>query len=257
MLCFALLAHQDEKALLQQIRNIRKYNGHHVKIVLYNGGKNPDFGKKVCKTANVMYCPYSRPLAWGKTGRSHYDVMRWLEENKVKYDYLAVLDSDVLFVRGGLEKWLEKQLNGYDCVLPVFRHETAPETTTWTPGTTMWKEWSRWKPFFNSSHFYGTFNPLQVYRHGIIRSMLARIDKSKLERLLRDTKVFALDEMIYITTAVLCGGRCKEYPKAVTQYLRPYPRISLEEAKAAKRNPAVMFVHPVKDGAVWKWICEQ
>lgn len=255
MICFALLAHKDEKALLQQINNIRKFNGPHVKIVLYNGGNNPNFGKQVCKHANVMYCPYSRPLKWGQLARFHFDVMRWLEEKRVQYDYLAVLDHDVLFVNQGLETLLRKELNGFDFIGKVVRHETDRRKTTWIPGKTMWREWYRWKPFFGSDRFCGTFNPMQVYRHNIIKRILARINKSRLERLLSNTKVFALEEILYITLAVRCRGRCKEYPKNVSRYLRVSPRIRLWEARNAMRKNEILFVHPVKDAAVWNLIC--
>lgn len=256
MLCFALLAHKNEHALLQQIRNIRKYNGKHVKIVLYNGGTDPDFGKHACKRENVMYCPYSSPLKRGKTGRFYYDVMRWLEEKKVHYDYLVYTESDVLFVNGGFEKLLQKELRGYDFIGKRIRNVTNPKTTTWDPGISMWKEWNRWKPFFKNDHFYGTLNPMQVYRHAIIKHMLSRIDKTKLEWLFKNTKTFALGEMLYITLAVLCGGRGKEYPLPAKKYLR-VSRLRLGEVKQAKRTPQIMFVHPVKNAYVRDWICKQ
>lgn len=255
MICFALLAHKDELALLQQIYNLRKYNGPHIKIVIYNGGKNPNFGKQVCKKADVMYCPYSRPLQWGQIARFHFDVMRWLEEQKVQYDYLAILDHDVLFVNWGFETLLNKELNRYDFIGQVIRHETDPKKTTWIPGKTMWKEWYRWKPFFGRNDFYGTFNPLQVYRHRIVKRILGRINRSWLQRLLSSTKVFALEEILFITLAVRCGGKCKAYPKNVSQYLRVFPRIRLREVRDAKRKNEVLFVHPVKDAAVWNMIC--
>lgn len=256
MICFAILAHENEDALSRQIRNIQKYNGPAAKIVVYNGGTNPAFGKKLCQNARVMYCSYSRPLVWGKLAFFHYDVMRWLEEKKVVYDYLAFLDHDVLFVGGGLEALLNRMLgNGYDCMVSKLHHETDPAKTVWKPGKTMWREWSRWRPFFRSGHFYGTFNPMQVYRHDIIRRMLARINKPQLKQLLRSTNVFALEEILYITLAMLCGGKCREYPTAAVQYLRPFPRISLREARAAKNNPQVMFVHPVKGSHTFNWIC--
>lgn len=257
MLCFALLAHNDEHALHQQIRNIRKYNGNQVHIVLYNGGNNPDFGKKVCNSENVMLCPYSTPLIRGETGRFFYDVMRWLEERKVHYDYLVYMEYDVLFVNQGFEKLLQDELNGYDFIGKLIRKLTDPHTTTWEPGVSMWKEWDRWEPFFQSGDFYGTFNPMQVYRHDIIKRMLSRIDKPMLEKLFMNTKVYALGEMLYINLAVLCGGIGKGYPKPIRMYLRSKSEIKLDEVIDLQGNPEVMFVHPVKDASVWNWICDQ
>ncbi|SEC69720.1 hypothetical protein [Paenibacillus sp. GP183] len=257
MICFAILAHKDEQALQQQIRNIRKYTSRDVKIVLYNGGEDRNFGKEVCKKENVMYCPYSRPLQSGKTGRFFYDVMRWLEDAKIRYDYLVYTEFDVLFVGHGFERFIQRHMEGYDCMGKLIRHETSPRITTWIPGKTMWREWEEWKPFFQRNDFYGTFNPMQVYRHGIIKRMLNVINKDRLERLLAKTNVYALGEMLYMTLAAKVGGKLCPYPKPSIEYLRVYNRIQLDDAKVAKRKSDVMFVHPVKDAPVRNWICDQ
>ncbi|MBD0381579.1 hypothetical protein [Paenibacillus sedimenti] len=257
MICFAILAHKDEHALQQQIRNIRKYTSRDVKIVLYNGGEDRNFGKEVCRKEHVMYCPYSKPLQRGKTGRFFYDVMRWLEDAKVRYNYLVYMEFDVFFVGHGFERFIRHHMDGYDCMGKMIRHLTSPRSTSWIPGKTMWREWDDWKPFFQKTNFYGTFNPMQVYRHDIIKRMLNFIDRGHLERLLAKTNVYALGEMLYITVAKKVGGKLRPYPKESIEYLRVYNRISLDQAKEAKRNPDVMFVHPVKDADVRNWICEQ
>jgi len=256
MFCFAILAHKDENALRQQVRNIRKYTSKDFMIVLYNGGEDPNFGKRVCRQENVMYCPYSRPLKWGKTGRFFYDVMRWLEDIQVQYDYLIYTESDVFFVGYGFEQFVRRNMHGYDAMGKLIRHETSPRTTSWIPGKTMWKEWSDWRSFFQRNDFYGTFNPMQLYRHSMIKRMLDVTDRDHLERLLAKTEVFALGEMLYMTLAKKAGGKLRPYPKSSIDYLRVYNRISLENAKDARSNSDIMFVHPVKDDRVRNWICE-
>lgn len=47
MIYMALLAHEDEQALRNQIRNVRKYNPQDVQIVFYNGGQDANFGKSL------------------------------------------------------------------------------------------------------------------------------------------------------------------------------------------------------------------
>lgn len=254
MLCFALLAHADENALYKQIRNIRRYNPNNVLIVLYNGGQDANFGKALCKKMKVMYCPYSRPLQKGKTGRFYYDVMRWLEEKNVNYDFLVYTEYDVMFVNHGFERMVENELRDHDCLVKLIRHEKDRKRNWWIPGKTMWKEWHRWKPFFQTDDFYGTFNPMQVYRRSILKRMLAIIDTPMLEQLLSATNVYALGEMLYITLAKKCGGRLKAYPKPSVEYLRVYHRIRLDDAKEASQKSEVMFVHPVKDADVRDWI---
>lgn len=254
MICFALLAHKDEQALRDQIRNIRLYTQKDALIVLYNGGSDPNFGKEVCKTENVLYCPYSRPLQWGKTGRFFYDVMRWLEEINASYEYLVYTEYDVMFINHGFPQLLHRLMQGYDAISHRVLRLRIPNKTWWYPGKSMWREWGQWQPFFNENYFCGTFNPMQVYRHHLIRRMLARINKEKLEELFATSNVFALGEILYITLAVHAGGRCRAYPYQNKKYLRFRPPISLRSIKKAKADPNITFVHPVKDEMVRRWI---
>ncbi|MBD0381580.1 hypothetical protein [Paenibacillus sedimenti] len=257
MIVFALLAHKDEQALLKQVKNIRKYTRKDAKIVLYNGGTNKDFGKKVCKQENVLYCPYSRPLEPRKTGRCFYDIMRWLEEAKISYEYLIYTEYDVMFINDGFVPFIRKEMKNYDCMVKLLKYETNPGLAVWAPAKTMWKEWHHWQPFFKRDSFYGTSNPMQVYRHGTVRKILAGIDKDHLERLFISSNFGHLGEMLYITLAMSSGAKCQTYPDIIKEHLRFRPAFTLKEAKTAKRNPKIMFLHPVKDAKVRDWICEQ
>lgn len=256
MICFALLAHQDEEALLDQIQNIRKYTRPDAKIVLYNGGSNGSFGKEICAHHQVQYCPYSRPLMPGKTGRFFYDVMRWLEETQEEYEYLVYTESDVMFIKHGFERLLNELMDGYDClVYPSYKEIPLPMHRF--PASTMRREWHRWKSFFQKDFFCGTFNPMQVYRHSIVKKMLDGLNTSLLENLFARTEVFALGEMLYLTLAVHADGQVRDYPSAHIEYLRHSPPIFLEDVILARQKPDVLFVHPVKYADVRKWICSQ
>lgn len=256
MIGFALLAHDNEPALQQQVRNIRKYNSNSF-IVLYNGGTNPNFGKSLCVQEGVLYCPYSRPLRSGRTGRFFLDVMTWLEDVRIPYAYLVYTEYDVMFLQHGFEKFVREQLEDYDCLIEALKTEKTPHKSDWSTALGMWKEWDLWKPFFQSQSFYGTFNPMQVYRRSVIKRMLARINRPLLEDIFKKTNVFALGEMLYITLAMQSGARCREYPGSRLACFRYRPKITLEEVKEAKVKPGVLFAHPVKDEAVRAWICAQ
>ncbi|SEC69800.1 hypothetical protein [Paenibacillus sp. GP183] len=153
MICFALLAHEDEGAIRQQIKNIRKYNPKDAFIVFYNGGQDSDFGKKVCQEENVLYCPFSKPLTQRTSGRFFYDIMRWLEERKINYEYLVYLEYDIMFVNEGFREMLQTRMTGYDCLLKWVKKETDPKKATWEPAKLMWDEWNDWRPFFQLDHF--------------------------------------------------------------------------------------------------------
>lgn len=256
MICFALLAHENEEALRNQVKNIQRFVKKDHMIVIYNGGQNKEFGQKVSKEfKNVEICPLSRPLKSRKTGRFFYDVMTWLEQKEIDYKYLVYLEYDVMFINYGFETLLEKLIKGYDSVTEnVAIYSKPSDSNWWYPGQTMWREWENWKTFFKENYFCGTFNPMQVYRRSILKKVLSEIDKNKLEHLFDTNDIFALGEMLYITLVHQSGGKTRIYPKENIQYLRDIPPISLEEIQKAKQNPDIIFVHPVKDDAVLQWI---
>lgn len=242
MICFAILAHDKEEILMDQIANIRKYNPNS-QIVLYNGGSN----KKYARNLDIAVCPYSRPLTYGRLERYFLDVMRWLEEIDMKYDYLVSTDSDVLFVNKGYETFLQEYLKEYDCMgVNMIIQRDPNELAHWYPGQTMWKEWKLWQPFFQLNCFCGTLNPMQVYTREIVKKIVSDLDMSYLERLLSSTKVFALEEMLHPTLALRAGGRPRKYPVETAEYTRCGAFINMHEAQAARRSGAVFFVHPVK-----------
>lgn len=242
MICFAILAHQNEKILANQIANLKKFNPN-CKIVLYNGGANRQFGKK----SGIPVCPYSRPLRYGRLGRFLYDVMRWLEARGIDYDYLINVDSDLMFVKPGFEQFLNNRMNGYDCMgIRLKAYRTPLASRHWHPGRSMWKEWKKWKPFFQTRYFYGTLNVMQVYRKRIVRRMLRNLNRMRLERLLTTTKVFALEEILYVTLAFRNNGRLRAYPHRSRRYVRLGRPLTLAEARRAKRDPYVYFAHPIR-----------
>jgi glycosyltransferase involved in cell wall biosynthesis len=242
MICFAILAHEDENVLRDQITNVRTYNPNS-HVVVYNGGTNPEFAKSI----DVDICPYSRPLSKGRLGPFLFDVMVWLEEIDLHYDYLVCLDSDVMFVREGYETLLEYALNGYDCMginMGVqFSREQVPH---WYPGQTMWAEWQNWQPFFGTDFFAGCLNCMQVYRKRIVHDMIQKVDREALERLFSSTKVFALEEILSPTLAVRAGARYRAYPHEVAKYIRIGDDYTKDEVSDSLRDPWAIFVHPVK-----------
>lgn len=241
MLCLAVLAHDNEQVLANQIENLRFYNPNAL-IVLYNGGVNPDYGSG----SGAILCPYSRPLVYGKLTRYLFDVMRWLEETQTDYDYLVSVDSDVMFVNHGYESFLNQWLQEYDCMGVNMGIQRSPsEVPHWVPGQMLWREWDWWQPFFKTDGFCGTLNPMQVYTRRIIRRLLPLVDVKLLERLLQSTEVFALEEMLHATLAVAAGGKPIKYPTDTAAFTRCGDSLSLAEVKQARRSSNVFFVHPV------------
>lgn len=254
MICFALCAHENEWALRNQIKNIRKYNPHDSFIVFYNGGKDRNFGRQVCREMKVRYCPYSRPLTQRTSGRFFYDVMRWLEDIKANYEYLVYLEYDIMFVNHGFRSLLQRQMKGFEVMAKMVKKETDPSKAEWEPAKAMWNDWKRWGAFFRSNHFYRTSSPMSVFRHSVVRRMLRGLNRPWLERLFRTSRIPCLGEMLFITLALKIGAKYTTYRWYHRRYLRFRPALRLNEVKDAKKKPSVMFVHPVKDSYLRHYI---
>jgi len=254
MICFAILAHADAGIAASQIRNIRRYNAD-AEIVLYNGGTDPDFGS----TLGVPVCPYSRPLQYGRLERFLLDTALWLETERVGYDYLVGVDSDVLFVREGFEQALRGAMSDADAMGVNMTMQRSPfELPHWIPGKMLWEEWDRWQPFFGTEGFCGTFNPMQVYTRDTIRRVLADLTparRSALEGLLASSRVFALEELLLPTLALRAGARIRSYPETMAAFVRCGEDMTWEELQRALRTPEAYFLHPARRDAadpVWR-----
>ncbi|MBP1156660.1 MULTISPECIES: hypothetical protein [unclassified Paenibacillus] len=250
LMIFALLAHEDEHTLAAQLDNIRHFNPGS-RIVLYNGGTDPDFARRF----ELPICPYSRPLNHGNLTFYMWDVMRWLEEEHVDYEYLINLDHDLLFVKHGFQAFLNETMGKYDCMGWDMVTSRSSEDSELTCVQTMWDEWHLWKPVFQTDHFIRFLNPAQVYRHQLVRCMLASVDRVKMERMFSETRVFALEEMFFVTLALSCGGKIREYPRDETWHKVArfqWPGISHEEAYHARDHPYYFWVHPVKGIALFQ-----
>lgn len=240
MICFAVLAHENEEVLINQIKNIKYFNPG-CKVILYNGGVDPTFGIK----SNLPICPKSRPLTKDKLGRFFLDIMTWLEETKEDYDYLVNLDSDVMFIKRGYEEYLNEHMQGYDCMGINMGVQRSPmDAPHWVPGMNMWSEWAIWQPFFETDYFCGSLNSMQVYRKGIVKKLLTNLDIVKLETLFQVTDVYALEEILYATLAVRCGGKYKPYPSECAEFVGWVP-LSIEQLVTAQKKKSVYFVHPI------------
>lgn len=248
-LVFAILAHDHVDVLAAQIDNVRRYNPW-AQIVLYNGGTDPTFGLN----QGIPVCPYSRRLHYGNLTRYFYDTARWLEEERVDYDYLINLDNDVLFVKKGFGQFIHDVMDGYDVMGAHMQIQRSPyDYPGFVPGLTMWNEWHRWQPSFGIHFFARFFNPGQVYTRQIIRTILSYNEFPSLEHLWTHNGVAALEEMFWVTFALSLGAKCREYPwdfDESIQYVRHISQISEKEMLLSREATSYYWIHPVKNEAL-------
>lgn len=236
-----VIAHENEAVLAAQIENIHFFNPE-AGILLYNGGHQSDFGNNV----NVWSFPHSRPLRAGILVPAMWDIMKWLEELGAGYEYIMNVDHDVLFVKHGFQPFLDEVMADADCM--GWRLENSKEHTFSFPVQKVSKEWHVWKPIFRTNSFLTYFNPGQVYKRDIVRRMLAHVDHAAVDRAIEVSEAYALEEVFFVTLAMACRGRVREYPEGskYNDMVRWGDPITFENVVRHREHPSYYWVHPVK-----------
>jgi hypothetical protein len=220
-ICFAILVHEDRELVQQLIDNVRYYCPNST-IVLYNGGNDPT----LCEGLGVPVCPYSHKLVRGWTTIYFMEVMEWLEELGIEYEYFINIDSDALFVKNGYEEFIQTQMKDTDYMAIKLR---VPEED-WYIGKELKKDKNRWKALFNLKPYYGVFNVGQVISKPVVKALLDPVRKQKLKNALIETHSFGTDEVFYVNMAVELGFRVKNYPNEMDERMIRYrPYFTVEE----------------------------
>lgn len=236
-ICFAVLVHEKKEIVIDLIDNIR-YFCPNSSIVLFNGGDDPN----LCQGLGCPVCPTSRKLKYGTTATYMLEVMSWLEGIKFDYDYLINLDSDILFVREGYEKFIIDQMKDKDYMGVNVR--TAKNG--WYCYEQIKKEWNMWRPLFKTDKFLGTFNVGQVFSKKLVKKLLTCKKIDQLRENLLVTKSFGIDEIAYVTMVKTLGFKPKSYPHDANAIIRYRPYYSHDEAFKLLNNHTAFLLHPVK-----------
>ncbi|MFN7251047.1 MAG: hypothetical protein ACK4M9_09670 [Anaerobacillus sp.] len=202
-ICFAVLIHDNRELVKQLIDNIRHYCPNSL-IVVYNGGKD----RELLKDLDVLVCPTSRKLEYGYTTIYFIEIMEWLEEIKVEYDFLINIDSDALFIRKGYEEFIEKEMRDTDYM--AVDYQVASQD--YFCGIEIQKDRKRWEPFFTFNPLYGAFNVGQVMNRRFTKTLIKSTNIQLLKKALIETPAFGTDEIIFANLVKEFGLRAKCYP---------------------------------------------
>ncbi|MFN8473399.1 MAG: hypothetical protein U0822_14510 [Anaerolineae bacterium] len=238
-LCFAILAHDKPDCLQDQVQNIRAF-APNADIVLFNGGRDAHLADGI----DIDVCPYSQPFGYARVARYHYEVMRWLHEEKRGYDFLITVDSDVLLIKPGLDAYLERVMADHAYMAVLFR-EITPQLD-WVPGQTFMHKWEGiWQPIFGTRYPYGCFNPGQVFRREYaerlmrfpkLDELLTRIDRSRIQ---------CLEEIVWSTMGVTLGCSPRDFPAPNDSAIRYLVRHSPSDVRRWLSDPSVFLLHPI------------
>jgi hypothetical protein len=236
-ICFALLVHENQELVEQLISNINYYcpNSH---VVLYNGGNNPNF----CKKLHVPVCPTSKQIKYGNLSTYFLETMEWLDEIGINYDYFINLDSDVLLFRKGYEEFIEEEMQDVDYMGVKLR---IPDQN-WTCGKSFKKDAHRWEPFFPTTSFLGVFNVGQVMSKHLVKAFLNYEKKELLKTAFKETKVFGIEEIVFANLANELGFKMKSYPEDHGEKaIRYRPYFNEKELTMFLQKNVGWLVHPI------------
>lgn len=239
-ICFAIPVHENKDVVKDMLDNIRFFCPNS-SIVLYHSGNDPH----LCDGLGYLVCPRSRNLtSIQNTFVLYYlDTMKWLHEIDFQYDYLVFIDSDTLFGRRGFEEFIFSEMKDADFMATYFR---IPEKG-WFPGTTMEMEWEKWKNIFDSNSFLACFNNGQVFSRMFVQKILEFPKLAEIEKNIRETRTYALEEILFATLARTLGMRSKGYPAEVQRSVRWRPYFTKNEvANLLKDNIFCYHFHPVR-----------
>jgi hypothetical protein len=237
-ICFAILVHKDRELVKQLIDNVRYYCPNST-IVLYNGGND----STLCEGLGVPVCPYSHKLERGWTTIYFMEVMEWLEELGIEYEYFINIDSDALFIKKGYEDFIQTQMKDTDYMGVMLR---VPEED-WYIGNELKKDKNRWKALFNLNPYYGVFNVGQVISRQVVKALLDPERKQKLKNALIETISFGTDEIFYVNMANELGFRLKKYPNSMdARMIRYRPYFTIDEMLyCLNKTESSCLCHPV------------
>jgi hypothetical protein len=238
-LCLAILAHNNPACLADFLDNVRAF-APAADVVLFNGGRDPDLARGL----DVEICPYSRPLGYERVAPFHYEIMRWLHEQRRRYDILVTLDADMLLIKPGLETYLEQRLGESAYMAVLFRN--VPPDTRWVTGRRFHLKWRNlWQPIFGTDIPYGCFNPGQTFRREYAERLLKFPKLEELLRRIERSSLRDLEEMVWATMAVTLECAPREYPWSVATAVRYVKRHSPVDIQNYLADPDVFFIHPV------------
>lgn len=240
-ICFLLLDHRGDEYFRDLVASIRACCP--ADIAWYDAG---DIGPNEY-TADVPRLAASRPLAYAKEAPFFLDAFEWAAGEG--YDYLVNVETDMAFVGGGFERFLDTTMDGLDYLAPRLELKT-PKTSRWRPYRSLRGELPELLGMLDIGHTNAAFNPGQVFTKRFVETVLDAPFYGRLrdfvERNQQDGKSFSLPEVLMPTMAEALGLGFAGYPDRYLACNRYRPYHALASVRRAAADESVHFVHPVR-----------
>ena len=251
---FACLVHENPSCIIDLVRNLHCQDPHSV-ILLYNGGNDPALLRDCVpfEKFGAIIHPDPVPVSHGYLHPFALKCMEYALDH-LSFDAMTIVDSDQLCVQPGYSDSLERYFAaspGVGLLSSRPQRVTADEKDVHT-AIQAFKEYELWKPFLSrfpggeDKFVHWTFWPSTVFSAAACRD-LTRIfrDDAELQHIMRQTKIWATEEIILPTLVSLLG-----YEIAATPF--PYDFVkykvafSIRDIDQALAREDVYWVHPIQ-----------
>ena len=249
---FACLVHDNLDCVIDLVRNLRHLDPAST-VLLYNGSQNPQLlnGAYPFERLGAVLHPKAKPMQWGRLHDFALDCMRFALE-EIPFDTLTIVDSDQLALRPGYSERLGSFLA---TERGVGLMGNSPEFQgPWTrihPAKIAHAEVDIWRPLLRkfpdgeSKFVHWSFWPSTVFTAdgaGPRRSTMTATNS--LHQLLRETKVWATEEVVLPTLVALLGLRVVKNPCSYdyVRYRTPY---TVSQIENALEQHDAFWVHPI------------
>jgi hypothetical protein len=249
---FACLVHESPDCTVDLVRNLRALDPDSL-VLLYNGGHDPDLlgDPGPLKRLGAALHPTPRPLAWGHLHPFALDCMRWARENYA-FDTLTIVDSDQLAIRAGYSRYLTARLDVTSGIGVLGNSaEIQRRGTPIGPAEAALGEVDLWRPLLRSfkdgeqKFVHWCFWPSTVFTADASRDLSDLFgSNTQLQDIMRQTRIWATEEVILPTLAALLGYRIGVNPCS-PDYVQYRSAFTAREIEPAFERPDAFWVHPV------------
>jgi len=249
---FACLVHESPECVVDLVRNLRHLDPTSA-VLLYNGSKNPRLldGVFPFERYGAELHPAPRPMEWGRLHDFAIDCMRFAL-TRGPFDALTIVDSDQLALRPGYSNRLASCLGGRpDVGMLGNSAEIQPPHTNIPPARFAHAEIDLWRPFLQrfpdgeAKFVHWSFWPTTVFTAAAVRGLVKLFDEDQqLQQILRASRIWATEEVIFPTLVALLGYRVAANPCSYdfVKFRTPY---SLQQLDGALGRLDVFWAHPI------------
>lgn len=248
---FACLVHESQECVIDLVLNLRCVDPSS-KILLYNGGDDPDLLKRFpFESMGAMVHPSPKPMQWGHLHNFALDCMQFAL-SELNFDTLTIVDSDQLATRRGYSEYLSRFIQGHDRLGMLGNSPRAlPNTTRHGPAQTAFQEIDLWRPYLRRFPYgeekfvHWSFWPSTVFTNQAAWDLtrLFATDR-ELSSILSRSNIWASEELVLPTLLALLGYEIAANP-CNYEYVQYKASYTVPQVDSALHREDVFWMHPV------------